>query len=56
VSAFQVAREAYVFVPQMLEQLELAEGALGQHWGAERLHDLLDGHGLACDLILGGTG
>jgi hypothetical protein len=41
---------------QVLEQLELAEGSFGENWSAEWLHDFFDGHGLAGDLILGGTG
>ena len=46
---------SYVLVPQVLEQLQLAVGALRENGGAERLHDLLDGHGLARELILGRT-
>jgi hypothetical protein len=37
----------------MLEELQLAVCALRQNRSAERLHDLLDGHGLAGELILG---
>ena len=46
---------SYVLVPQVLEQLQLAVGALRKNGGAEGLHDLLDGHGLARELILGRT-
>lgn len=42
----------YVLVSQVLEQLQLAVGALRQDRSAERLHDLLDRHGLAGELIL----
>jgi hypothetical protein len=42
-------------VSQVLEQLEFSVGSLGQHWSAEWLHDLLDGNGLASQLIFGGT-
>ena len=37
----------------MLEQLQFSVCALGQDRRAEGLHDLLDGHGLARELILG---
>jgi hypothetical protein len=37
----------------MLEQLQFAVCALRQDRSAEGLHDLLDGHGLAGELILG---
>jgi hypothetical protein len=43
---------AYVLVSQVLQQLELAVSALGQDWSAEGLHDLLDGDGLAGELVL----
>jgi hypothetical protein len=46
-------RSAHIFVPEMLEKFQLAVCALRQDWGAERLHDLLDSHGLAGELILG---
>lgn len=38
---------------QVFQQLELSVGSLGQDWGAERLHDLLDGDILVCELIAG---
>lgn len=41
----------YVFVAQMLQKLELAVGSFRENWGAERLHDLLDCHRLAGQLI-----
>lgn len=40
---------------EMLEELELAIGALGEDRRAKRLHDLLYGHGLPCELVLGGA-
>lgn len=45
----------YIFMPQVLEQLELSVGPLGQDGRAERLHDLLDGDGLVCQLVFGGA-
>jgi hypothetical protein len=44
---------AYILVSEMLEQLQFAVCALRQDRSAEGLHDLLDGHGLAGELILG---
>lgn len=43
-------------MPQVLEQLQLAVGALRQDRSAEGLHDLLDRHGLAGELVLRRTG
>lgn len=43
--------EAYVLVPQMLQQLQFPVGSLRQHWSAERLHNLLDGDRLGSQLI-----
>lgn len=40
---------------KVLEQLELTICALGKDWSAEWLHDLLDGHSLAGELVLGRT-
>jgi hypothetical protein len=40
---------------EMLQKLQLSVCALRQDRGAEGLHDLLDGHGLARELILGRT-
>ena len=40
---------------EMLEKFELTVGPLGKDWCAERLHDLLDGDILACELIPGGA-
>ena len=37
-----------VFVPQVLEELELTVCALGENGRAEGLHDLLD-----CDILVG---
>lgn len=42
----------YVLVSQVLEQLQLAVGALRKDRSAEWLHDLLDRHGLAGELVL----
>lgn len=47
--------KAYVLVAQMLEQLQFTVRSFGQHRGAERLHDLLDRHGLPGKLVLGGA-
>jgi hypothetical protein len=38
----------YVFMLDMLEEFELAVGALGEDRCAEGFHDLLDGDGCAC--------
>jgi hypothetical protein len=46
----------HILVPQVLQELQLAVGTLGQDRCAERLHDLLDSNGLVCELILGRTG
>lgn len=46
---------AYILVPQMLEELKLPVCALGEDRCAERLHDFLDSHGLAGELILCGA-
>lgn len=42
----------HILVSQMLQELQLAVGTLGQDRCAERLHDLLDSDGLACELVL----
>jgi hypothetical protein len=39
-------------VPEMLEELQLAVCALRQDRSAEWLHNLLDSHGLAGELVL----
>lgn len=41
---------------EMLQQLQFAVSALGQDWRGERLHDLLDSHGLPGELVLRGAG
>lgn len=46
---------SYIFMPQMLQELKFSVGSLGQHRGAERLHDFLDSNGLAGKLIFGGA-
>lgn len=43
---------SYVFMAQVLQQLEFSIRALREDRSAERLHDLLDGHGLAGELVL----
>jgi hypothetical protein len=48
--------DAYILVPEMLEQFQLAVCALREHGCAEGLHDLLDRHGLAGELVLGRAG
>ena len=40
----------------MFEKLELPVRPLAQHRCTERLHDLLDRDGGACELVLCGTG
>lgn len=39
----------------MLQKLQFTVCSLRQHGRAERLHDLLDSHGLASELVLGRT-
>jgi hypothetical protein len=39
----------------MFEQLQLSVGTLRQNWGAEGLHNLLDRHGLASQLVARGA-
>jgi hypothetical protein len=39
----------------VLEQLQFSVCALGEHWSAEGLHNLLDGHILVRELVSGGT-
>lgn len=41
-----------VLMTQMLQQLELTISPFRQYRCAERLHNLLDGHGLSGELIL----
>lgn len=48
-------RTAHILVPQMLEELQFSVCSLGEDGGAEGLHDLLDGYGLAGELVLGRT-
>ena len=45
----------HILVLQVLEQLQLAICPLGEHGGAEGLHDLLDGDGLVRELVLRGA-
>jgi len=41
--------------PKVLEQLDLAQGALGQDLLAEDIGDLLDGDALICLVVDGGA-
>ena len=50
------ASNTNVLVLEMLEEFELSVCALRQHRCAERLHDLLDGDILSCELVFGGAG
>lgn len=50
-----VAERDDVLVLQVLEQLQLAICPLGEHRGAEGLHDFLDGDILVRELVLGGA-
>jgi hypothetical protein len=43
---------SYVLVSEMLEELQFSVCALGEDGSAKGLHDLLDGNGLAGELIL----
>lgn len=45
----------YIFVLEMLEKFQFAVCTLCQYRGGERLHDLLDGHGLPSKLVLSRT-
>ena len=47
------AASTYVFVPDVLQQLQLTVRALRQHRRAERLHDLLHRHRLVRESVLG---
>lgn len=44
---------SYILVSEMLEELQFSVSTLRQDRRAEGLHDLLDGHRLAGELILG---
>lgn len=44
-----------ILVLEVLQELELAVGSLRQNWRAERLHNLLDSHGLPSKLVLCGA-
>jgi len=46
----------YILVPQVLEQLQFSVGSFRKNRCAERLHDLLDRHGLVGELVLGRAG
>ncbi len=50
------SKETNVFMLDVLEKFQLAISAFREDRRAEGLHDLLDGHGCACELILCGTG
>ena len=45
-----------VLMAKMLEEFQFTICALGEDRRAEGLHDLLDGNGLACELVLCGAG
>jgi len=49
------SKETDIFVLDVLEEFELAISAFGEDGGAEGLHNLLDGNGCACELVLCGT-
>ena len=46
-----MVRVLYILMAEMLQQLELPVGAFGKDRSAEGLHDLLDCHGLASELV-----
>jgi len=46
-----IAQADNIFMPQMLQELELSVGTFGQDGGAKRLHNLFNCHGLAGKLI-----
>lgn len=46
---------AHILVLEVLQQFQFTVSALGQDWRRERLHDLLDRHGLSGELVLCGT-
>lgn len=47
--------DTHVFMPQMLQQLQLSVRPFAQDGSREGLHDLLDGDGGTAQLVLGGT-
>ena len=47
---------SYILMTKVFEEFQLSVCSLGEDWGAERLHDLLDGHSLAGQLVFGRTG
>lgn len=54
--AARVRGNTHILVPQMLQELQFSVCALRQNRSAEGLHDLLDGNGLAGELVLCRTG
>ncbi len=42
----------YILMAKMLQQLQFSVGSFRKDWGTERLHNLLDCHGLASQLVL----
>jgi hypothetical protein len=48
-------KETDVFVLNVLEKFEFAISAFGEDRRAEGLHNLLDGNGCACELVLCGA-
>ena len=41
-----------IFVSEMLEKLQFTVSSFGEDRRAEGLHNLLDSHGLVCELVL----
>lgn len=50
-TVLEIKFDPYILVAQMFQKLELAIGSFRENWGAERLHDLFDCHGLTGQLI-----
>jgi len=48
-----IARDSHIFMPKVLQQLELSVGSFRKDGCRKRFHDLLDRHGLPSKLILG---
>jgi hypothetical protein len=42
-------------VLEVLQKLQFSVGSFGEDWGAEGLHDLLDGNVLVRQLVAGGA-
>lgn len=50
-AVLEIGFDPYILVAQMLQKFELAIGSFREDWGAERLHDLFDCHGLTGQLV-----